>query len=64
MILVVDYGVGNIASFTKALRHLALPFRVSADPAALDAAPLAVLIGVGHFGGVMEKLEAEASAPA
>lgn len=58
MILVIDYGVGNLASFTKALHYLSLPYKVSADPADLRGAPLAVLIGVGNFGGGMEKLRA------
>ena len=57
MILVIDYGVGNLASFTKALSYLSLPFKVSSDPADLRGTRLAVLIGVGNFGGAMDELK-------
>jgi imidazole glycerol phosphate synthase glutamine amidotransferase subunit len=56
MVLVIDYGVGNLASFTKALTHLAVPFTVSANPDDLRGVPLAVLIGVGNFGSGMDEL--------
>ncbi len=56
MVLVIDYGAGNLASFTKALSHLSLPFVVSANPADIKNAPLAVLIGVGNFGSGMQEL--------
>lgn len=56
MVLVIDYGAGNLASFTKALTHLSVPFIVSANPVELKDAPLAVLIGVGNFGNGMQEL--------
>ncbi len=56
MVLVIDYGVGNLASFTKALSYLSAPFTVSANPGDLAQAPLAVLIGVGNFGEGMNQL--------
>jgi imidazole glycerol phosphate synthase glutamine amidotransferase subunit len=58
MVLVIDYGIGNLASFTKALAHIAVPFTVSANPQDLDGARHAVLIGVGNFGSSMKALRA------
>jgi glutamine amidotransferase len=56
MVLVIDYGGGNSFNFHKALTHLSVPFAVSANPDDLKGAPLALLMGVGHFGGAMENL--------
>jgi imidazole glycerol phosphate synthase glutamine amidotransferase subunit len=56
MVLVIDYGVGNLASFTKVLNHLAVPFTLSADPNDLRDAPMALLMGVGNFGSGMDEL--------
>lgn len=56
MVLVIDYGIGNLASFTKALSHLSVPFTVSARADDLDGAAHAVLIGVGNFGAAMKAL--------
>ena len=53
MVLVIDYGSGNLASFTKALNHISVPFAVSANADDLDGARHAVLIGVGNFGSAM-----------
>jgi imidazole glycerol phosphate synthase glutamine amidotransferase subunit len=58
MVLVIDYGIGNLASFTKALTHIAVPFTVSANPEDLHGARHAILIGVGHFGSAMKALRA------
>ncbi len=56
MVLVIDYGVGNLASFTKALTYLSVPFTLSANPDDLRDAPLALLMGVGNFGSGMDEL--------
>lgn len=58
MLLVIDYGIGNLASFTRALVHLSVPFKVSANPDDLEGVPFAVLIGVGNFGAAMKELTA------
>jgi glutamine amidotransferase len=56
MLLVIDYGIGNLSSFTKALNHLSLPFTVSANAEDVRSASSLVLIGVGSFGGAMAEL--------
>jgi glutamine amidotransferase len=57
-VIVVDYGLGNLASVERALRKLGAAAEISADPAALRDAPRAVLPGVGAFGTAMRNLEA------
>jgi glutamine amidotransferase len=61
MIIIVDYGVGNLRSVQKALQHVGAPATISADPASLEAAILdrssgIVLPGVGAFGDGMREL--------
>lgn len=56
MLLVIDYGIGNLSSFTKALSQLSLPFTVSANADVVRNASSLVLIGVGSFGGAMGEL--------
>lgn len=58
MILIVDYGVGNLRSVAGALAHLGLDARVSDDPAALETAGRAILPGVGAFAEAMATLRA------
>lgn len=57
MIAVVDYGAGNLYSLCNSLRALSLPFTVTAEEAALEAARGIILPGVGAFADAMEKLE-------
>lgn len=54
--LVLDYGVGNLHSLTKALAAAGAKATVTQDPADLAAADVAVLPGVGAFGAVMQRL--------
>jgi imidazole glycerol-phosphate synthase subunit HisH len=56
MIAVVDYGIGNLRSAEKALRHLGADARLTGDPAAIEAADAVVLPGVGAFGACMGAL--------
>jgi glutamine amidotransferase len=58
MIVIVDYGVGNLHSVQKALERVGAVAVVSGDPAALDAARAVVLPGVGAFGDGMANLQA------
>lgn len=55
-VVIVDYGLGNLASVERALRHLGARPEISADPAVLADAPRAVLPGVGAFGTAMQNL--------
>jgi glutamine amidotransferase len=56
MIVVVDYGVGNLRSVQKALERVGATVVVSDDAAALEAAQGVVLPGVGAFGDGMDNL--------
>ena len=58
MIVVVDYGIGNLRSVQKALERVGATAVVSADPGSLDAAQGIVLPGVGAFGDGMANLQA------
>ncbi|HSR32206.1 MAG TPA: imidazole glycerol phosphate synthase subunit HisH [Anaerolineae bacterium] len=58
MIVIVDYGVGNLRSVQKALERVGATAVVTSDPDALDAAQGVVLPGVGAFGDGMDNLQA------
>lgn len=58
MIVVVDYGRGNLFSTGQALRHLGVEYEVAADPKTVGRAKRIVLPGVGAFGDCMEGLRA------
>ncbi len=57
MILVVDYGMGNLRSVAKALEHLGASVKVSASPRDIESADKVVLPGVGAFGDAAQELE-------
>ena len=56
MIVVIDYGRGNLFSIEQALRHLGVAYSVSADPEEIRQADRLILPGVGAFGDAMETL--------
>ena len=56
MILVVDYGMGNLRSVSKALESLGAQVRVSSDPRDVAQADKIVLPGVGAFPAAMQEL--------
>jgi glutamine amidotransferase len=56
MTVVVDYGVGNLASVVNMGRKAGGEFVVSSDPAVIAAAGKLVLPGVGAFGRGMSNL--------
>ena len=56
MIIVVDYGVGNLGSIRNMLKRVGLPCRVSADEAVLADASKFILPGVGAFDHAMDRL--------
>lgn len=56
MIVIVDYGVGNVGSVLNMLRKIGAKARVSGAPADIEAADKLILPGVGHFGHGMGKL--------
>lgn len=53
---ILDYGVGNLHSLTKALAAAGAKVEVTTDPRSLGRADVAVLPGVGAFGAVMDRL--------
>jgi glutamine amidotransferase len=57
MIIIVDYGLGNLFSVAKAFDAVGASARVSSDPRDLAQASHIVLPGVGAFGQGMHNLE-------
>lgn len=58
MIVIVDYGVGNLRSVQKGLERVGATAVVSDNAAVLDAAQGVILPGVGAFGDGMDNLVA------
>ncbi|NIA06572.1 MAG: imidazole glycerol phosphate synthase subunit HisH [Actinobacteria bacterium] len=56
MLVIVDYGMGNLRSVAKAFEHLGCPARISSSPADIDRADRLVLPGVGAFSDAMAAL--------
>lgn len=56
MLAVIDYGGSNLGSLISGLRRRGAEFIVTADPAAVAAAPAVILPGDGAFGATMEAL--------
>jgi glutamine amidotransferase len=56
VIAIVDYGIGNLGSVTKAFRRFGAECRLVSDPAALLAADALVLPGDGAFGATMQEI--------
>jgi len=56
MITVVDYGIGNLMSVSRALQTVGAEVRVSAVPAEIEQAERLVVPGVGAFGDCMRGL--------
>lgn len=55
LIIVVDYGLGNLKSVRKALEYAGAEVRISRDPSEIEKADGLVLPGVGAFSEGMEK---------
>lgn len=56
MIAIIDYGMGNLHSVSKAVERLGWEAAVTSDPAVIMAADGAILPGVGAFGDAMANL--------
>ena len=56
MLVIIDYGVGNVRSVTNAFRYIGSDVTVSCDPAVIAAAAGLILPGVGASGYAMEKV--------
>jgi glutamine amidotransferase len=57
LIVIVDYGMGNLRSVHKALERVGFPAVVTQDPSLIGRAEGMVLPGVGAFKKAMENLE-------
>ena len=57
MIVVIDYGMGNLHSVRKALEVVGARTKVSPDPADIKKADKIVFPGVGSFGEAMNELK-------
>lgn len=58
MIVIVDYGVGNLRSVENMGRKAGLACKISSDAAEVAAADKLILPGVGNFGHGMDMLRA------
>ena len=57
MIVIIDYGAGNIRSIAKALQHVGARVQVTGDPPVVAAARAIVLPGVGSAGAGMARMK-------
>jgi len=58
LILILDYGMGNLRSVEKALEHVGARATIGADPEAVRAADGLILPGVGAFPRAVERVRA------
>jgi glutamine amidotransferase len=58
MIAIIDYGMGNLRSVSKALEHLGASYKFCAKGGDLARAAKVILPGVGAFGDAMKELKA------
>jgi imidazole glycerol-phosphate synthase subunit HisH len=49
MIVIIDYGMGNLRSVQKAFERIRIPATISSNPLEIEQAEKLVLPGVGHF---------------
>ena len=64
MITIIDYGMGNLRSVSKALEHLGAACEITSDPERVAGAERLILPGVGAFGDAMAELERRGLVPA
>src|SRR5262245_36331245 len=56
MIVIIDYGMGNLRSVQKGLEKVGFEAVISNDPAEILRAPKVILPGVGAFPDAMNEL--------
>jgi glutamine amidotransferase len=56
VIAIVDYGIGNLGSVTKAFRHVGAATELVSDPRRLGGVDALVLPGDGAFGATMHEI--------
>lgn len=57
MIIIIDYGAGNLFSVQNALNYLGYESKISSDKDDVISADRLILPGVGAFGDAMDKLQ-------
>ena len=57
MIVLLDYGAGNVGSVLKAVRYLGYDARPFDQPGPLEGADKVILPGQGHFESMMERIK-------
>jgi glutamine amidotransferase len=57
MIAIIDYGMGNLHSVSKAIERLHYPYVITDDPILMKKANALLLPGVGAFGDAMKNLK-------
>jgi glutamine amidotransferase len=63
MIVIIDYGVGNVGSILNMLRKIGAKARLGSTADDIRAADKLILPGIGHFGHGMSKLLATGLVP-
>jgi imidazole glycerol-phosphate synthase subunit HisH len=56
MLVIVDYGIGNLTSIQKMLKKGGVNSLISGDPEELNRATKILLPGMGHFDNCMKKI--------
>lgn len=59
MIVIIDYGLGNLASIRNMIRKAGGKSTISGDPEVIRGAEKLILPGVGHFGAGMENIRSK-----
>lgn len=57
MIVIVDYGMGNLASIKNMLKKIGVNSEITASPEKIEAAAKIILPGVGAFDNAMKNIE-------
>jgi glutamine amidotransferase len=63
MIIIVDYGVGNLGSIANMFKKIGVPAGISSDPKVIENADKLVLPGIGAFDAGMAKLNERGFVP-
>ena len=57
IVLILDYGMGNIFSVKNALEYLGAKVKISSNSSQISNYEYIILPGVGSFGKAMEKIK-------
>lgn len=57
MIVIIDYGMGNIGSIANMLKKIGARFQITSDPAVIENSDKLILPGVGAFDQGIKNLE-------